>query len=72
MSCAEFCTCDSYDCEFHSSKHNYECTACIEKNLKNHEIPYCFFKKIGEESSVKSNYSFYKFAEKVIANENQA
>ena len=72
MSCAEFCTCKDCNCESHPKKHNNECTACVGKNLKNHEIPACFFNKIGEESSIKSNWSFYRFAEKVIACESQA
>jgi len=63
----EFCTCDSYDCDYHPRKHNNECTACIGKNLRNHEIPNCFFNSIGNEADVKSNYSFYKFAEEVMA-----
>ncbi|MCL1981996.1 MAG: GNAT family N-acetyltransferase, partial [Clostridiales bacterium] len=62
----EFCTCDCYECEFHPRKHNNECTACIGKNLSNHEIPNCFFSSIGNETDAKSNYSFYKFAEKVM------
>jgi hypothetical protein len=62
----EFCTCDYFDCPFHPQKNNNECTACIEKNLKRHEIPACFYNKIGTKTDIKSDYSFYKFAKKVI------
>lgn len=47
MLCTEFFTCNYYDCQFHPQKNNNECTACIEKNFKRHEIPACFFYKIG-------------------------
>jgi hypothetical protein len=70
MSHANFCTCEYKDCQYHPTKHNNECTPCIEKNLKNHEIPACFWNKIGEESDIKSEYSIRKFAEKVMACEN--
>ena len=70
MSCAEFCTCNDHDCCNHPKKQNNECTPCIEKNLKNYEIPTCFFDKIGEESRVNSEWSFFKFAEKVISSSN--
>jgi len=66
MSCLEFCTCTASDCPAHPRKHNNECAPCIEKNLTNHEIPHCFWQKIGEIENAKSAYTFYKFAEKVM------
>jgi hypothetical protein len=39
---------------------------CIEKNLREHEIPACFWKKIGDNENAKSDYIFMRFAEKVI------
>ena len=67
MSCEKFCTCVSETCPHHPRNHNYQCTACIEKSLRNHEIPICFFNEIGNGKPVKSNYTFLKFAEKVMS-----
>jgi len=60
------CTCEVFDCPAHPRKHNNECTPCIEKNLKNHEIPACFWNEIGNTENAKSDYIFLKFAKKVI------
>jgi hypothetical protein len=65
----ELCTCEKKDCPFHPQQNNGECTACIEKNLKRHEIPSCFHHKIGEKTDIESDWSFYKFAKKVIERE---
>lgn len=70
MSCLAFCTCEIFDCPFHPQKHNNECAPCIQKNLKNHEIPVCFWNKIGNTENAKSDYTFYKFSQKVIECEN--
>jgi len=70
MSCVTFCTCDVNDCPAHPRKHGDECAPCIEKNLKHHEIPYCFWNKIGETGNADSPYSFLKFAKAVIDGEN--
>jgi len=67
MSCLEFCTCPVADCPAHPQKHNGECAPCIKKNLENHEIPYCFWDKIGDTENAKSDYIFMRFAEKVMA-----
>ena len=69
MPCLEFCNCNVYDCPAHPKKHNGECTPCIEKNLKHHEIPFCFWSKIGDVENVNSPYTFYKFAENVMTRE---
>jgi len=66
MDCAKLCTCQVLDCPAHPSKHNNECTPCIVKNLKNHEIPACFWYKIGDTTNAKSDYTFYKFAKQVV------
>ena len=69
MKCTDFCTCKSLDCEYHPSKHDWECTPCILKNLKQHEIPACFWDKIGDDENAKSEYTFLRFAEKVMSSE---
>ena len=67
MSCLEFCTCPSKDCPEYPDKHNGECTSCIKKNLEHHEIPTCFWNIIGDTENAASEYTFMKFAEKVMA-----
>ena len=44
-----FCTCADTKCPFHPSNHNKGCAPCIAKNLKEGEIPTCFFKSLGVE-----------------------
>jgi len=69
MSNKSFCTCPVLDCPDHPQKHSNECTPCIKKNLDNHEIPACFWRKIGDTENTKSNYTFQKFAESVLNKE---
>ena len=69
MSCKEFCTCPAKDCQAYPDKHDWECTPCISKNLDNHEIPACFWFKIGETKNAKSEYTFMEFAKAVMAGE---
>ncbi|MCL2573244.1 MAG: DUF6485 family protein [Defluviitaleaceae bacterium] len=66
MSCESFCTCTYFECPEHPQKHEGSCTPCIEKNLREHEIPACFWNKIGDTELAKSDYIFMKFAEKVF------
>jgi len=67
MSCSSlFCTCQYLDCADHPTKHDGSCNPCIEKNLREHEIPACFWNKIGDTATAKSDYIFMRFAEKVI------
>lgn len=66
MSCLAFCTCPATDCEFHPKHHADGCTPCIKKNLEHHEIPACFWFKIDENADNSSDYSFHKFANKVV------
>ena len=41
-----FCTCTDYSCPFNPVNHDQGCTPCIAKNLKEREIPTCFFKSV--------------------------
>ena len=66
MTCKDFCSCLVKDCKAHPEKHNWECAPCIEKNLKSHEIPYCFWNKIGDTENANSNYTFLEFAKNVV------
>ena len=67
MSDVTFCTCPDLSCKHHPSKHKEGCTPCIEKNLRDHEIPACFWFKLGTKGGVDSEYTFAKFAEAVTA-----
>ena len=41
-----FCTCRDTSCPFNPVNHDQGCTPCIAKNLREGEIPSCFFKAI--------------------------
>lgn len=62
-----FCTCNSLDCPHHPINHGNGCTPCIVKNLKNGEIPGCFFKKAADGYK-GDTYSFEDFAQFVLKN----
>lgn len=57
----DFCTCTATTCPNHPTNHDMGCTPCIEKNLKNHEIPGCFFRAAGGVKPTKDWY-FEDFA----------
>ena len=42
-----FCTCGDTECPFNPVNHDQGCTPCIAKNLREREIPTCFFKAAG-------------------------
>ena len=42
----DFCTCTDFRCPNHPRNHDRGCGPCIEKNLKQKEIPTCFFRAI--------------------------
>lgn len=48
---ADFCSCEDYKCPLNPKNHDKGCTPCISKNLKNGEIPTCFFKSVNEDTS---------------------
>lgn len=41
-----FCTCTDTKCPYNPVNHDQGCTPCIAKNLREGEIPSCFFKSI--------------------------
>ncbi len=43
MNLSDFCTCKNLAYPLHPAKHDKGCAPCIQKNLKLHEIPNCFF-----------------------------
>ena len=65
MNSIDFCTCADHDCPMHPTKHDKECTPCIEKNLRFGEIPSCFFNAVKGEEKLTSYY-FEDFAKLVM------
>ncbi len=68
MSTDLFCTCADSGCPFHPSNHDMGCTPCIEKNLKEREIPTCFFNAAGGEKPTHG-WHFEDFAALISARE---
>ncbi|MBR3974173.1 MAG: hypothetical protein IKJ99_09530 [Oscillospiraceae bacterium] len=62
----EFCTCNEYSCPNHPRNHDLGCTLCIQKNLREKEIPACFFRDIDHPKPTK-NYHYQDFAALVAA-----
>ena len=56
-----FCTCTDYACPFHPVNHSQGCTPCIAKNLREKEIPTCFFKAVHYPKPTE-NWHFEDFA----------
>ena len=61
-----FCTCTDTACPFNPVNHNQGCTPCIAKNLKEREIPTCFFKAVGRPKTT-AEWHFEDFAALVRA-----
>ena len=59
-----FCTCKNIACPLHPTNHDKGCTPCIAKNLKQNELPNCFFNKVSS-SEARTGDSFADFAELV-------
>ena len=60
-----FCTCSDISCPLHPVNHEKGCTPCIQKNLREKEIPSCFFHSIPEEKPT-SGWKYQDFAGLVI------
>ncbi len=69
MTAFDFCTCDNFNCVHHPINTDGSCTACVAKNLRNNEIPSCFFNK-ADGIKKRAKYKFEDFAE-VIMNKNK-
>lgn len=63
---SKFCTCKDLKCPLHPSNHNKGCAPCIAKNLKQKEIPSCFF-NVAQPSKTGRGYSFEDFAQAVMS-----
>ena len=57
----EFCTCTDTNCPCHPVNHDQGCNLCILKNLREKEIPSCFYHDIDREKPTE-NYHYEDFA----------
>lgn len=58
-----FCTCPVKTCGNHPVRHEKGCDLCIEKNLKNNEIPACFFLKISPDAENLTDFTVDGFVD---------
>lgn len=68
MKNVSFCTCTDHACSHHPTNHDNGCTPCIAKNLKQGEIPACFFYKVTDDFSDVHEYTMERFARLVNDN----
>ncbi len=61
----EFCTCTDFSCPFNPANHEEGCTACIEKCLRAHELPSCFFRDLGYPKTTEG-WRYEDFAKVVM------
>ena len=64
-----FCTCTDHACPLHPTNHDKGCAPCVARNLKQREIPSCFFKKVDPENKPDA-YFFENFAKAVMDKQN--
>ena len=60
-----FCTCTDTKCPLHPTNHDKGCAPCIAKNLRQKEIPSCFFRAADPEGK-RDSYYFEDFAKAVL------
>ena len=58
-----FCTCADLNCKLHPQNHDKGCDPCIRKNMKDGEIPSCFFKLVHPDLSELKAFTFASFVE---------
>ena len=63
---SQFCTCTDLKCPCHPTNHDKGCALCIQKNLREKEIPSCFFHDIEDEHI--GDYHYEDFADSVNRN----
>jgi len=67
---ASFCTCTDHTCPLHPTNHDKGCAPCIAKNLKEKEIPSCFFHEVAPDKK-EGTYLFEDFARAVMDKKEQ-
>ena len=69
---SKFCTCTDLSCPYHPTNHDKGCAPCVAANLKDNDIPTCFFNKMDPDYHGDSNsYTFETFAKMVLENDNK-
>lgn len=58
---SKFCTCKDLSCPYHPTNHDKGCAPCVAVNLKDREIPSCYFNLL-DENYAGGSYKFEDFA----------
>ncbi|KAF5078505.1 DUF6485 family protein [Oscillibacter valericigenes] len=56
-----FCTCRDIECKLNPINHDQGCDLCVQKNLKQGEIPGCFFHLVKDDLSGIEDFSINGF-----------
>ena len=64
-----FCPCRNTSCRCHPANHDQGCSLCIEKELRKHEIPSCFFDLVIGPGETVEDCSMEAFARRVLERE---
>lgn len=56
-----FCSCKDLSCPYHPTNHDKGCSPCIGKNIRQREIPSCFYNMV-DENYQGPTYFFEDFA----------
>ena len=56
-----FCTCPASGCGHHPANHQSGCDPCIQKNLRQGEIPSCFFLQVSKDVDNLQEYTMESF-----------
>lgn len=65
MSSTPFCPCTDYTCSFNPHNHYQGCNLCVEDSLKCREVPKCFFLKVTDDITGRTDWSFEAFVDLV-------
>ncbi|AGC68774.1 hypothetical protein Cst_c17940 [Thermoclostridium stercorarium subsp. stercorarium DSM 8532] len=63
-----FCTCTDLSCKLHPNNHSKGCDPCVRKNLKDGEIPSCFFRLINNDISELKEFTIESFVDFYLKN----
>lgn len=66
-----FCSCTDLECPAHPTRHELGCVPCVAKNLKQREVPSCFFNLI-EGAKASEGATFEHFARHVLKPDSDA
>ncbi len=65
MNLSPFCSCGDKNCPLNPVNHEKGCSLCVEKCLRQGEIPSCFFNAVSTAPVDHSDYSYNGFANHV-------